>query len=360
MNRMKPSYKLYLLVTAACYFPTLGWSYGKSRPYEEGTWVKELRPTETPALWEQPELVPGVKAGPEFVPWLTGPLLTPSAHVIPPGHFNFEPYVFITNNNGVYDNKWHRHSASDFLSVNNQMLLQIGLFECTDFFIVPQFFYNHIDDASKTSFGDLPVGFDFQLLQDDSVHWYPAIKLQIREIFPTGKYERLDPRKKRTDAVGGGSYQTALSLTLSRLFHFRKHHFLAARFNFTYNVAASVHVKGFNAYGGAANTSGKAYPGSSYSAFLGFEYTLTQRWVLALDALYTHTNKNRFSGNPGESAPGIKAVVTAPSSEQFILAPALEYNWNANVGLIAGPWFTVAGRNTTAFAGGVIALNYYH
>ena len=33
-----------------------------------------------------------------FNPWYTGPLLTPSAHILPPGYFNIQPYLFLTNN----------------------------------------------------------------------------------------------------------------------------------------------------------------------------------------------------------------------------------------------------------------------
>ena len=48
--------------------------------------------------------------------------------------------------------------------------------------------------------------------------------------------------------------------------------------------------------------------------------------------------KTRFKG---------KTLVpnTAPPAAQFSLAPAIEYNWSSDIGIIFGPWFTIAGRN---------------
>jgi hypothetical protein len=49
----------------------------------------------------------------------------------------------------------------------------------------------------------------------------------------------------------------------------------------------------------------------------------------------------------------------APSNEQWSVAPAIEYNWSKNVGLIVGSWFSFAGRNSVRFISGVAALNIY-
>ena len=148
---------------------------------------------------------------------------------------------------------------------------------------------------------------------------------------------------------------------------------------------APVHVKGINAYGGAKDTKGKIYPGNQFLQVLGLELSLTQRWALALDILNIYGNKTRFTGkkgtgatgsgspnNPGDFNPIIPVnpfqtlipvplvVVGGPSFNQFSLAPALEYNWNNNLGIIGGAWFTVAGRNTADFVQWVIAFNLYH
>lgn len=118
-------------------------------------------------------------------------------------------------------------------------------------------------------------------------------------------------------------------------------------------------MKGFNTYGGARNTRGVVYPGNTFTADAAIQYNFTKQWAFACDLIYGHGNKNRFSGKRGTNRDGTKANMTAPSNEQWSLAPAIEYNFSQTLGLIAGPWFTFAGRNSAQFASGVIALNMY-
>jgi hypothetical protein len=146
---------------------------------------------------------------------------------------------------------------------------------------------------------------------------------------------------------------------LSELFHFSGMHYLSARLYFSYFFLAPVHVKGFNVYGGGFETKGKVRPGNVFNTILGLEFSLTQRWALALDITHSYQNKTRFSGNQGILKIGEGAIVGGPSKNQISLAPAIEYNFSENVGVIAGAWFTIAGRNSTEFVSGVIAVNVY-
>ena len=298
-------------------------------------------------------------AKPSFeLPWLTGPLLAPSGHVIPVGHFNIEPYVFANVITGAYDSHWKSHDGTKFYNVNTEIPVQVGLFARTDFTFNPQFSWNHIDGASHWAYNDMPFGFDFQIYYDTPAEWPPAVKLTLKGSVPFGKYQKLDPNDKGTDAGGSGSWNPGVGLTFSDLFHFTGVHFLAARLALSYIIPNSVHVKGFNAYGGGHHTYGTVYPGPVFSTDIGLEYTLAQRWALALDVLYVHSNHTRFSGRKGETD-GVPNSIAHPSSEQLSLAPAIEYNWNGNYGIIAGVWFSVAGRNAADFINGVIALNIY-
>jgi hypothetical protein len=94
------------------------------------------------------------------------------------------------------------------------------------------------------------------------------------------------------------------------------------------------------------------------TVLFGFEISLSQRWAIANDIQYVHTNKTRFKGRKGATR-GVANRVGRPSSEQWSLAPAIEYNWSDDYGVIAGVWFTFAGRNTIEFTSGVIAVNIY-
>lgn len=293
-------------------------------------------------------------------PWFTGPLLTPSGHVIPVGHFNIEPYIFATETIGAYNSHWKSHSVTKAWSINATVPVQIGIFKGVDLLIDPQMFYNTTRDQHSTRFGDFLLGFDIQILADKPGKWWPAIKITLQEKFPTGKYQHGVPNKLGTDLVGGGSFNSGILLVFSHLYHIYCAHYLNLRLAFNYNIPAPVHVRGFNAYGGGFGTCGKVHPGKSFITLFGLEYSLTQQWALAFDADYTHFDKNHFSGTPGTiTKGGLPASVVAPSTEQFSLAPAIEYNFNANVGLIVGPWFTIAGRNSAQFVSWVAAVNIY-
>jgi hypothetical protein len=49
--------------------------------------------------------------------------------------------------------------------------------------------------------------------------------------------------------------------------------------------------------------------------------------------------------------------LSSGASRTWSLAPAIEYNFNSRVGIIAGAKFTVAGRNATAVVIPVAAVN---
>lgn len=287
------------------------------------------------------------------IPWFTGPLLAPSGHVIPKGHVNIEPYIFYTVDTGIYSNHWRPHSTSNFYNATSTNLIQIGIIEKVDLQVVPQVVWNRTHDQNYVDIGDLPVSLDFQLFLDSEKSWNPAAKFTISANIPFGKYEHLHANKLGTDAVGSGSWLPAAGLVFSKLFHLGKGiYFLGTRLVLFYTVGTVVYVEGLNTYGGGRGTKGKVYPGNNFTVDSSIEINLTQRWVFAMDGVYSHKNKTRFSGKTIDPA-------NSPSREQFSLAPALEYNWNSNVGLIGGVWFTFAGRNATRFTSGVIALNIY-
>jgi len=331
--------KNLLLCSVLLAFSSLGadiHSPGEERPYDEQFPPKPTYP----------------------LPWFTGPLLAPSGHVIPVGHINFEPYFFVNVDTGTYNSHWKSQSAPNFYNLATQLFTQVGIFNRVDFGFTPQFSWNHVSGASHWEFNDMPVVFDVQLLYDTPDTWAPAIKFSLRGTIPFGNYQKLNPQKKETDIGGSGNWNPGVGLTFSRLFHFSELHYLAARWAFIYTVPNAVYVKGYNAYGGGFGTRGKVYPGPSFFSDIGLEYSLSQNWALALDIVYAHNNHTRFKGRRG-CTDGMLNSVGGPSSESFSLAPAFEYNWSENYGLIAGVWFSIAGRNTAEFVNGVIAINIY-
>lgn len=287
-------------------------------------------------------------------PWFTGPLLCPSGHVVAEGHQNYEPYLYWIQENGVYDKHWAPHTTPNYTSVLLQGAFQFGILPGTEFDVAPQFYYNYTKHASDWRVGDLPVTLAFQLLKDTKEVWYPAVKLRIAANVPIGKYDRLAAKKEQTDVGGNGNWAPSVGLVLVRTVHFTGEHYLSIRYFLSNTFTVPVHVHGLSAYGGTTHTHGRVYPGNKTTTILAFEYSMTQSWALALDMDYTYQCKTRFSGHSGGVAP------KSPSSTQFSLAPAIEYNWSANLGVIAGGWFTAFGRNTSRFGGGIVAVNIYH
>ena len=365
----------------------------------ESLFSEDIKSALDPTNTEEPSQEPrpyDISFSPQQIelPWLTGPLLTASAHVIPISHFDIQPYIFYTTNYGSYSAHWHESNVPHFYTFTLQIPFWIGLTENLDIRFYPQLSQNHTEGVRNWVFNDLPFGIDIQLLNDHFPSWWPAIKLQLGAVAPIGKYQRLNPSKKGTDIGGTGSWNPNMALCFSR-YHYFKGHFLASRMALIYFIPTPVYVHGLNTYGGGNHTHGKVSPGGIFVAQMGFEYTFTKHIASALDIQYLHIDKTRFRGSsgttasttsttgsilippsdlapiiiptrPGQLLPLIPpsqihpATVGFPSSEQFSLAAALEYNFNASLGLIAGGWFSIAGRNSAAFASAVAAFNYYY
>ena len=296
-------------------------------------------------------------------PWLTGPLLAPSTNVVPLGHYNIEPYLYATAYNGSYNGEWERVKAPVYWNTSLQVPIQIGLASWLDIQISPTLNYNYTEHQAAWALGDLPVILDIQLFAGSQLSWVPSVKLALRENVPIGKYRNLNPKKLTTDDGGIGSWVTGLAVVLGHLHHIRGVYYFNYRVALNYNLPAPVRLKGFNFYGGGYGTDIRFFPPQYFQADLGIEITLAQTWAFALDVLGLWYGKSHHSGGtPGVDESGKPAVIHKRfrrSQAQYSLAPAIEYNWNANFGLIAGAWFSFAGRHALAFTSGVIAFNYY-
>lgn len=311
----------------------------------------------------------------KIIPWFTGPLLAQTAAVIPAGSWNIEPYFFAIKTPAVYDNSWTPQNIPDHWSLSAQIPIWIGLCDWVDIEFQPTLSWIHAQGAgAHWALRDFIFQIDFQLHRDEIPHksWLPSIKLALRETVPMGKYRNLEPKKASTDLGGAGSWATAVGLVFGKTFHLTSYYFFSSRLSLIYTLPAPVHVKGLNAYGGGFRTNGTVYPGQNFQADWAFEVSLSRNWAFAFDVLATWQSKTKFSGNPGFSLSGGKPetapqnlIVGSTASEnnksyiQYSLAPAVEYNFNENLGIIAGTWFTVAGKNVGEFYSAVVAINYY-
>jgi hypothetical protein len=285
-----------------------------------------------------------------FNPWYTGPLITPSATVLQPPQVVVQPFFSYTNNYARYDKHGHPHGIPHLKVLNPSMAaVQVGITKWMDASLSFQGIRNIQHGHAYTNWGDTSVTVGFGLLTETP--YRPAIKLAVKEIFPTGHYQHFNLKKANVESTGAGSYQTVASLNLSKVVWWLTTHPMAFRTSLNYTIPSNVPVAGFNTYGGAKGTHGTVNPGNIFAGDFGYEYSFTQRWVAALDVVYTYTGKTRFSGH--RTAP-----VGGPFNDQLSLAPALEYNVSEKLGFIAGVWFPVWGRNSLKFFSEIVSLTY--
>lgn len=293
----------------------------------------------------------------DTLPWMTGPILSSTAHVTKGGNVNFEPFYFLIDYNGDYNSDWHKIHRPSFWVHSVRLYTTIGLTDWMDFACVPIFLRNESRGQSANHFSDLATGFDFQLLNDTPQNHLPALKLGIREVFPIGKYDQLDPKKRGTDIGGEGNYQSVIILCASRTFHLRGESYLVPRLSASYWIFSRVHVRGHNLYGGVKDTDGHVYPGQSLEFDLSYEVSLNKNWVITCDHVLGFVQSTKFKGHGGTDPEGNAAKLSDDSKTYFWMAPAIEYNWNENFGFVTGSWFSMTGRNTRAFDSWVSAFN---
>ncbi|MCH9612404.1 MAG: hypothetical protein S4CHLAM102_08940 [Chlamydiia bacterium] len=292
-----------------------------------------------------------------FIPWYTGPLIAGSASTVPKGRWNIQGYLYLTDAYSRFTGNRRVVNQTDIYTVNPLVLFQYGLTEWMDITVTPQAIFNWQGNASASEFGDLPVTLGFQLLKETP--YVPSLRFTVGETFPTGKYDNLSPNKGGIDSSGGGVYKTVFGLNISKIFWNVPVHPYRFRLSTNYAFADNkASVDNFHAYGGGVGTNGDVSVGGQVNVDLGFEISLTQVWVFAADLAYFYQSHSSFTGTPGVISTGAVASNGAPSSDQLSLAPAIEYNFDENGGLIVGIWFPLTGRNSSNFISLVSSLTY--
>jgi hypothetical protein len=292
-----------------------------------------------------------------FNPWYTGPLITPGASMMAVGEANTQPYLFVVDNYATFDkNRKSVSNPSNLVQLKGSINLQTGITDNFDLNVTIASTGNWQFSQSNGGFGDTTITGGF--LVNKQTRYAPQVKFTIAETFPTGKYQHLNTNGLHLDAIGAGAYTTQFGLVLSKVFLWTTQYPMNARIFFGYQLSTPVRVEGFNTYGGGFGTKGKVHPGNTFSADFGYEISLSQNWVLATDVVYSATNQTTFHGTPGVLATGERASNGGGYSDNLSISPAIEYNWNSSLGIIAGAQFSVYGRNSSNFASGIISVTY--
>jgi hypothetical protein len=262
--------------------------------------------------------------------WWTGPMLAPSAGTLPPGHWLVEPYV--------YDIK-----TAHADNYGSRAYVIYGLLDRFSVGLIPILGLN-----DGIGFGDLTAQAQYRLTQFQPGSWVPTMSIVAQETFPTGAYDRLGTNT--SNALGAGAYATTLGFYSQTYFWMPNGRILRARLDLSQVVySTKVHVEDVSVYGTGPGFLGSALPGLSSSADLAAEYSATQRWVLALDAVYGWNGDTRVDGDNVQLHSGW--------SESLALAPAVEYNMSSRIGVLLGVRFIDIGRNTTHSVSPALAVN---
>jgi hypothetical protein len=292
-------------------------------------------------------------------PWLTGPLLTPSAHTTPKGHISIQPCVFFDNIYGHFNNHWKIETQSTARNVNFQTYINYGLTHWLDIGLMGQFYTNEKFSDSYTGNGDASLTLNFQLLKEDPKGFRPAVKLFVMEMFPTGNYNDLDPTLNKIDATGDGSYGTKIGVVFGKRYQVKDYIWIDTRYSAAYFFFNDVDVRNFNAYGGGYFTNGTVKRRGSFPISIGIEATLTRNLALALDIFSLLSGPNTFKGNLGNNEASQPASVGSKQIYQLSLAPAVEWNFTPNFGIIFGGWFSVYGKNCDRFESYALSFVLY-
>lgn len=292
-----------------------------------------------------------------YIPWFTGPLLSPTPINMLPGHPAIEPSITIGSHYGNYGSDWRFRKEPNEWFINPFLDFQLGFTNRIGLEVIASFISHFKKGESSTKMQDTILLLGFQVANDVKGSWVPDIRIDLQETLPTGSYQKLDPERLGTDSTGQGAFQTGPLLIIHKLFYMGSH-FLSLKVSLSYLFPSKVKVKGHNAYGGGAQTNGSVHPGQTLTTFFSAEYSINQRWGCGFDALLTYQKKSTFSGRSGQNTLNQPISVGLPSSTQISLAPFIEYNFSSRMGILGGSWFTVAGRNASAFVSGYFAFLY--
>ena len=318
-------------------------------------------------------------------PWFTGPFFAEPGQTVPWGHINAYIQTSHMESNAIYNRGWHQEATPTSTSTQISPQFMYGLADKFDIQYTGYYVINQNEQIAYEHIGDTTIMLGYQALSQTNN--LPNLRITIEQIIPTGLYNNLPASYNGSNVTGIGSNQTTLGFNFDYLSKLTETHYLNMYLNLWYTHAGDVDVRGINAFGGTHLTRGRITPGDSLLLDIASELALTQQWVAVLEGVYIYQQASKFNGvigartnddpvpigkrgktrrfaaNPHRLFPNRHNIgnVTIGNGtlDQFTLTPAIEYNFSENYGVIAGVWFTVAGKNTPVFATPMIMFNSY-
>ncbi|MCX7114876.1 MAG: hypothetical protein NTW08_03045 [Gammaproteobacteria bacterium] len=291
-------------------------------------------------------------------PWFTGPMLANASLTQDKNHLSTEIYDFYLDNEGKYIKHPLIAPTSSELSNSGVIEAILGLTDTIDVELTANYSHNMDHGFSSDAFGDTNLLMGLQLLAQDHRPNRMDIRLTVQETIPTGRFKDLNPIANGTDSSGLGSYQTNMGLNLGYTFEPFIGHYLKTTVNLNYLYAQTATISGLNAYLPLPVTTGSVNPGNLKSVDIALELSLTQHWVVGVETYLSHREAETFSGIIDIYRDPKRKVGSGLPTTTYTLLPTLEYNYSENLGIIAGYWYSVGGKNGSKFTSPTIAVVY--
>lgn len=274
--------------------------------------------------------------------WWTGPVIANSPNALPPGHVYVETYAYDAHAPGA-----DGYGSSTFLLYGVTKRLTVGM--------IPVAGYDRLEGGQSSThpgIGDLALHAQYQFSHFDARSGRPAVALALEESLPTGRFDKL---ARAGDGFGSGTYATTVAVYAQDVFWLPNGRILRTRLNLSHTLPGTAHIAGPSVYGTPAGFTGKGRPGAATAFDSAWEYSVTRRWVAAVDLYYRHADRTTVGGT-GSS--GVVTLTSGPS-DTFAVAPAIEYSWTSNLGVLVGTRFIVPGRNSRSSVTPIIALSAF-
>jgi hypothetical protein len=319
-------------------------------PAYAGTADAGAIPGDPPAPSSPPEASPARPA------WWTGSLLSASANTMPVGHWLVEPYVVFDRTAAAFDGNGDRHATRRLTRTSTAAYVMYGLAEGVSIGMQPRIRLGASladGESAGAALGDLTLMLQVRLTHPPAGHWLPTTSLVLSETVPTGRYDGLGP--DADTGTGGGTHRTELGFYAQSVGDVADGLPLRLRLNLTVGASDHTAIRDRSVYGTEDGFRGRARPGTWLLADFAMELSVTPHWVLALDLVRDTEARTVATGTPAPGASPIR-IVSGPS-QGWSVAPAVEYNFNERIGVIAGVRKTVAGHDTGAGRAVAVALN---
>ncbi|MDR3623973.1 MAG: hypothetical protein P4L16_02400 [Chlamydiales bacterium] len=284
----------------------------------------------------------------DFEPWWSGTLLTSPGVVEKAGHITNRTFFYYQNECDKYDSHWNRIQNAHFVTMTYRIQTFVGLVKNIDLESDVYFLRQETHQQKDANISNFQLRLAYQILKEQENSLKPNCLVFVREIFPLGKHEHLNPSRLKTDGTSDGCFYTVFGLYAEKVFKNSKEHSLRVVGNFNYGIRTNrVSLSGYNFFGGDYNTKGTILPGNYLILTLGIEQHLTKHLEFVLDLSYQHVNKNSFYGFAG-TTPLSPATINTNSIESITIVPTIAYNFNKHMHLELGVITSIAGRNTSA------------